>query len=112
MRSTVGESLSVTDTSCSKHCGSADLLTRPVLIRVPSQIMHSHGSRHILVLPLTVCHVCLLRLVSSPCHPCPPDANATLTGIDYARDRLWKSPFDMVAELALGGTSVNHERDS
>ena len=30
----------------------------------------------------------LLRLVSSPCHPCPPDAYATLTGIDYARDRL------------------------
>ena len=30
----------------------------------------------------------LLRLVSSPCHPCPLDAHATLTGIDYARDRL------------------------
>ena len=47
----------------------------------------------------------LLRLVSSPCHPCPPDASATLTGIDHARDRLWKSPFDMVADLALSGTS-------
>ena len=30
----------------------------------------------------------LLRLVSSPCHPCPLDAYTTLTGIDYARDRL------------------------
>ena len=31
----------------------------------------------------------LLRLVSSPCSPCPPDAYATL-----ARVRLWKSPSD------------------
>ena len=88
-RSTVDESLSVTDT----HAASIVevlFLTLPVLIRVPSQIMHSHGSRHILVLPLTVCHVCLLRLVSSPCHPCPPDAHATLTGIDFARDRPWE----------------------
>ena len=29
----------------------------------------------------------LLHLVSSPCHPCPLDAYAALTGIDYARDR-------------------------
>ena len=36
----------------------------------------------------------LLSLVSSPCHPCPPDAYATLTGVDYARDRLWISPFN------------------
>ena len=42
---------------------------------------------------------------SSSCHPCAPDAHATLTGIDYARDRLRKSPFNMVAELALCGTS-------
>ena len=50
--------------------------------------MHSHGSRHILVLPFTVCHVCLLHLVAYPCYPCPSDAYATLTGIDYARDWL------------------------
>ena len=37
--------------------------------------MHSHGSRFSLVLLLTFCHVCLLRLVSSPCHPCPLDAH-------------------------------------
>ena len=86
MSSTVDESLSVADTLVAS---TVDVLisTRPVLNRVPSQIMHSHGSRHILVLPLTFCHVRLLRLVSSPCHPCPPDAYATLTGIDYARDR-------------------------
>ena len=47
----------------------------------------------------------LLRLVSSPCHPCPPDAYATLIGVDYARGRRWKSPLNIVAELALGGAS-------
>ena len=47
----------------------------------------------------------LLRLVPFPCHPWPPNACATLTGIDCARDRLWKSPFNMVAELALSGTA-------
>ena len=47
-----------------QHCGSitecheCHLLTRLVLHSVPSLIMHSHGSRHILVLPLTVCLVC------------------------------------------------------
>ena len=85
MRSTVDESLSVTDTQVTSIV-EVLFLTRPVLNRVLSQIMHPDGSRHILVLPLTVCHVCLLRLVSSPCHPCPPDAYATLTGIDCARD--------------------------
>ena len=89
MRSTVDESLSVTDTQVASTAGVL-ILTRPVSNRVHSQIMHSRGSRHILVLPLTVCHVCLLRPVSSPCHPCPPDAYATLTGIDYARDRPWE----------------------
>ena len=86
MRSTVVESLSVPDTQVAS---TVEVLfsTRPVLKRVPSQIMHSHGSRHIFVLPLTFCHVCLLRLVSSPCHP---DAYATLTGIDDARDRPWE----------------------
>ena len=85
MRSTVDESLSVTDTRAA--CTVEVLfLTRPVLIRVPSQIMHSHGPRDILVLPLTVCHVCLLRLVSS--HVIHVRLTRTLTGIDYAHDRL------------------------
>ena len=75
MGSTVDESLSVTDTQVASTV-EVLFLTRPVLVRVPSQIMHSHGSRHTLVLLLTVCYVCLLRLVSSPCHPCPLDAHS------------------------------------
>ena len=70
-----------------------------------SLLMQSHGSSHILGLHLTGLSRLLLRLVSSPCHPCPLDACATLAGIDHARDRLWKSPFNMVAELTLSGTS-------
>ena len=46
----------------------------------------------------------LMRLVSSPSHPCPLDAYATLTGLDHAID-LVTSPFNMVAELTLGGTA-------
>ena len=42
MRSTVNESLSVTDTQVASTA-EVLFLTRPVLIRV-SQIMHSHGS--------------------------------------------------------------------
>ena len=49
MRSTVDESLRVADTQVAS---TVDVLisTRPVLNRVPPQIVHSHGSRHILVL--------------------------------------------------------------
>ena len=47
MRSTVDESLSVTDTQVASTV-EVLILTRPVLNRDPSQIMHSHGSRHIL----------------------------------------------------------------
>ena len=42
---------------------------------------------------LTVRHVCLLRLVSSPRHPCPPSAYATLTGIDFSRDQHFHLPY-------------------
>ena len=111
MRSTVDESLSVTDT---QEASTVEVLisTRPVLNRVPSQIMHSHGSRHILVLPLTCCQVCLLRLVSSPCHPCPPDAYATLTGIDCARDRPLEISIGHCGGAGAGWYIVNHECDS
>ena len=35
--------------------------------RILSQFMHLHGSSSL------SCHICLLRLVSSTCHPCPLD---------------------------------------
>ena len=50
--------------------------------------MHRHGSRHKILVLFARLSRLLLCLVSSPCHPCPPDAYATLTGIDFARDRL------------------------
>ena len=37
---------------------------------------------------LAVCHVCCCASFSFPCQPCPLDAYATLTGIDFAHDRL------------------------
>ena len=45
--------------------------------------MHRHGSRHKILVLFARLSRLLLRLVSSPCHPCPPDAYATLTGIDF-----------------------------
>ena len=54
----------------------------------------------------------LLRLVSSPCHPCPLDAYATLTGIDYARDRLLGISILHGSGVGAGWYIVNHERDS
>ena len=56
--------------------------------RILSQFMHLHGSRHKILVRFARLSRLLLRPVSSPCHPCPLDAHATLTGIDYARDRL------------------------
>ena len=54
---------------------------------------------------LTACHIRSCASFSSPCHPCQLDRYATLTGLDCARDRLSKSPCNMVAELTLGGTA-------
>ena len=46
------------------------------------------NSRFIFVLPLTFCHVCLLRFASSPCHPCPLDAHC-----DWYRPRRRSTRF-------------------
>ena len=75
-----------------------------------SFLMHLHGSRHIFVL-LLVCHVCCCASFHPHVIHVRLTLELTLTGIDYACDRRWKAPFNMVAELALGD-NVNHERDS
>ena len=65
----------------------ATSLTRLVLHSAPSQIVHSHGSRHIFVFAFEGSSFLFAAPRYFPYHPCPPDAHATLTGIDYARDR-------------------------
>ena len=62
-----------------------------------SCICMAQGTSLSLSLHLTVCHVSLLRLETSACHPCPADAYTTLTRIDGARDRLWKYPINMLS---------------
>ena len=54
----------------------------------------------------------LLRPVSSSCHPCPPDAHATQTGIDCPRDRLGEISISHGSGADAGWYSMNHERDS
>ena len=51
---------------------------------------------------LTVCHCASFH---PPCHLCPPDAHATLAGLDYTRVRLGEISTNMAAELTLGGTA-------
>ena len=98
----------------SKHCASADLDSSSV---EPCSFSH-HAFAWLKTHPCFAFDVLsrlLLRLVSSPCHPCPPDAYATLTGIDLARDQpleisirhLWK----MKAAKDAGEEYHDPERD-
>ena len=85
----------------SGHCES--VVTRPVLISCGPD----HALARLKIHPCFAFDV-LSRLFAAP-RFIPMSFHVrltrTVTGIDYARDRLWNSSFNMVAELALDGTS-------